>query len=307
MTTAIQAHVGRHAEPELPRLERGFARWLHAVTGSAKSMIALCILVTVMLGALGAPLISRIDPNAQVLDNRLLEPMATGRDGVFHWLGTDQLGRDVFTRVLYGTRISLLIGLASMVMAGTIGVSLGLASGYFGGRVDDVVMRLADVQLALPFILIATFVASILGPGLQNTILVLGVNSWVAYARVVRAGVLSVREREYVLAARALGISNFAILRRYVLPNVASPTLVIGTFAVAQMILAEAALTFLGLGTPPSIPSWGGMLADGRNYITLAWWNAAFPGVAITITVIAINLFGDWLRDYLDPKNRELA
>jgi peptide/nickel transport system permease protein len=307
MATAVQAPAGGHGELELPRLERGFARWLRAVTDSVKSIVAVCILATVIVAAVGAPLISPIDPNIQVLDDRLLEPMTTGRNGVFYLLGTDQLGRDVLSRVLYGTRVSLLIGLAAVAMAGTIGVTLGLASGYFGGRVDDVVMRLADLQLALPFILIATFVAAVLGPGLQNTILVLGVNSWVAYARVVRAGTLSIREREYVLAARALGISTFGIIRRYVLPNVSSPILVIGTFAVAQMILSEAALTFLGLGTPPLIPSWGGMLADGRSYMTLAWWTAVFPGLAITTTVIGINLFGDWLRDYLDPKNRELV
>jgi peptide/nickel transport system permease protein len=241
-----------------------------------------------------------------VLADRLIEPLSVGSGGVYHLLGTDQLGRDLWSRILYGARVSLLVGLAAVALAGTIGVALGLVAGYHGGHLDDVVMRLADMQLALPFILIATFVAAILGPGLQNTVLVLGANSWVAYARVVRVGALSIREREYVQAAKALGAGSGRILRWHVLPNVVSPVLVIATFAVAQMILGEAALTFLGLGTPPSIPSWGGMLSEARNYMTIAWWTAAFPGLAITLAVIGINLFGDWLRDYLDPRQREM-
>jgi peptide/nickel transport system permease protein len=290
----------------LSRETPGYQRWVRALAGNAKAVVGACILFLVVVGAVGAPLLAPADPNTQVLADRLLEPLSVGSGGVYHLLGTDQLGRDLWSRIVYGARVSLLIGLAAVALAGTIGVVLGLLAGYHGGHIDDVVMRLADMQLALPFILIATFVAAILGPGLQNTVLVLGANSWVAYARVVRVGALSIREREYVQAAKALGAGSGRILRWHVLPNVVSPVLVIATFAVAQMILGEAALTFLGLGTPPSIPSWGGMLSEARNYMTIAWWTAAFPGLAITVTVIGINLFGDWLRDYLDPRQREM-
>jgi peptide/nickel transport system permease protein len=290
----------------LPRETPGYQRWARALAGNAKAVVGACILLLVVVAAIGAPLLAPADPNTQVLADRLIEPLSVGSGGVYHLLGTDQLGRDLWSRILYGARVSLLVGLAAVALAGTIGVALGLVAGYHGGHLDDVVMRLADMQLALPFILIATFVAAILGPGLQNTVLVLGANSWVAYARVVRVGALSIREREYVQAAKALGAGSGRILRWHVLPNVVSPVLVIATFAVAQMILGEAALTFLGLGTPPSIPSWGGMLSEARNYMTIAWWTAAFPGLAITLAVIGINLFGDWLRDYLDPRQREM-
>jgi peptide/nickel transport system permease protein len=284
----------------------GYQRWVRALAGNAKAVVGAGILFLVVVAAVGAPLLAPADPNTQVLTDRLLEPLSVGSSGVYHLLGTDQLGRDLWSRIVYGARVSLLVGLAAVALAGTIGVALGLLAGYHGGHADDVIMRLADMQLALPFILIATFVAAILGPGLQNTVLVLGANSWVAYARVVRVGALSIREREFVQAAKALGAGSGRILCWHVLPNVVSPVLVIATFAVAQMILGEAALTFLGLGTPPSIPSWGGMLTEARNYMTIAWWTAAFPGLAITVTVIGINLFGDWLRDYLDPRQREM-
>jgi peptide/nickel transport system permease protein len=290
----------------LSRETPGYQRWVRAMAGNAKAVVGAWILLLVVVAAVGAPLLAPTDPNTQVLADRLLEPLSVGSDGVYHLLGTDQLGRDLWSRILYGARVSLLVGLTAVALAGTIGVLLGLLAGYHGGHVDDVVMRLADMQLALPFILIATFIAAILGPGLQNTVLVLGANSWVAYARVVRVGTLSLREREFVQAAKALGAGSGRILRWHVLPNVVSPVLVIATFAVAQMILGEAALTFLGLGTPPSIPSWGGMLSEARNYMTIAWWTAAFPGLAITVAVIGINLFGDWLRDYLDPRQREM-
>lgn len=292
--------------PAIPALDAGRFRWLRAAAGNLKATVGGCILLLIVIAALGAPLISHLDPNFQTLTDRLLPPLTTTSNGVFHLMGTDQLGRDVFTRVLYGARVSLLIGAAAVLLGGTLGTTLGLVAGYRGGLLEDVVMRLADMQLALPFILIATALAAILGPGLQNTVLVLGINGWVAYARVVRASTLSVREREYVLAAKALGISELRVIRRYVLPNVTGPVIVIATLAVAQMILGEAALTFLGLGTPVSIPSWGSMLSESRNYMSVAWWTVTFPGLAITVTVIGINLFGDWLRDYLDPKDREL-
>jgi len=183
-----------------------------------------------------------------------------------------------------------------------IGVSAGLLAGYFGGRLDDVIMRLADVQLAFPFILLAITIAGVLGPSPRNVILILAVGGWVVYARLARGQVLGLREKEFVEAARALGLGHARLLLGHILPNVLTPIIVVATFAVAQMILLESSLSFLGLGVQPPTPSWGGMLNDGRAYITLAWWLTTFPGAAIMLTVLGINFLGDWLRDLLDPR-----
>ena len=277
-------------------------QFLRAMASSRKASFGLLIIILIVASAVFSPQIAPYPPNAQELSSRLTAPLSTAKAGTYHLLGTDQLGRDILSRLIYGARVSLLVGLAAAAIAGSIGVLLGLVSGYFGGRFDGLIMRLADLQLALPFILLAIAVLAIVGGGLLNIILVLSLTQWVTYARVVRSEVLSVRETEFVLAARALGFGAGRIIRRYVLPNVFSPVIVIATFAVAQTIIAEAALSFLGLSVPPSTPSWGSMLADGRNYMTVAWWLATIPGLAITFTVIGINLFGDWLRDYLDPR-----
>jgi peptide/nickel transport system permease protein len=183
-----------------------------------------------------------------------------------------------------------------------IGVILGLSSGYWGGFVDDIIMRIVDIWLAFPFIILAILFLSILGPGLDKLIAVLALGGWVGYARVTRGQVLTIREKEYVLAARALGVPGMRILFRHIMPNTLAPIIVLSSSAVANTILAEAALSFLGLGVKPSVPTWGTMLADGRDYLQDAWWLATFPGIAIMITVLGINLFGDWLRDYLDPR-----
>jgi peptide/nickel transport system permease protein len=240
----------------------------------------------------------------QSLTGRLAPPLSTAADGKFHVLGTDHLGRDILSRLIYGARISLVVGICASLVAGTFGVLMGLVSGYVGGLIDDVITRLCDIQLALPYILLAIALLAILGSGLVNIILVLSLTQWVTYARVVRSGVLSEKAKEYVLAAKALGFGSGKIMFRYVLPNVFAPIIVIATFSVAQTIITEAALSFLGLGMPAAIPSWGKMLADGRTYIVVAWWLTAVPGLVITFTVIGVNLFGDWLRDYLDPKLR---
>ncbi|HMA08109.1 MAG TPA: ABC transporter permease [Ramlibacter sp.] len=218
-----------------------------------------------------------------------------------HALGTDPLGRDVLARVLVGGRISLMVGLLSVLGASVIGIVVGLVAGYYRGFWDMFLMRCVDVQLALPFILIALTFISILGGGLANIILFMIISQWVQYARLVRGMVLSVREREFVQAARAFGVRDFSMMRHHILPNVIGPVIILMTLNVANNILLESSLTFLGLGVDPLIPSWGGMLADGRTYMQTAWWVSVFPGVAIMLTVLGLNLLGDWLRDRIDP------
>jgi peptide/nickel transport system permease protein len=218
-----------------------------------------------------------------------------------HLLGTDPLGRDVLERVLLGGRISLFVGFVSVLGSVTVGVIVGLVAGYYRGFWDMFLMRCVDVQLALPFILIALTFISILGGGLGNIILFMVLSQWVQYARLVRGLVLSLREREFVQAARAFGVRDVPMVRHHILPNVLGPVVILMTLNVAENILLESSLTFLGLGVDPQIPSWGGMLADGRNYLQTAWWVSVFPGLAIMLTVLGLNLLGDWLRDRLDP------
>jgi peptide/nickel transport system permease protein len=276
--------------------------FLREMLRSRKAMFGAIVVLLIVLCAVLSPWLAPYDPGLQNLIGRLARPFTSTADGNFHLLGTDQLGRDILSRLIYGARVSLLVGAFASLIAGTVGVTLGLIAGYKGGRIDAAIMRLCDVQLALPYILIAISVLAVLGSGLVNIIIVLSLTQWVTYARVVRSGALSVKEKEFVLAAKALGFRAPKIMLRYVLPNVFAPVIVIATFSVAQTIVAESALSFLGLSVPPSIPSWGGMLADGRTYLVVAWWLATLPGLAITLTVIGVNLFGDWLRDYLDPK-----
>ena len=255
-----------------------------------------------ILTALLAPALSPFDPLEQEISQRLKEPGWQDAHGRIHVLGTDHLGRDILARIIYGSRIALLVGLSAVLISGLLGMVIGLCAGYFGGRVDDFFMRLADIQLAFPFILLAIAVIGVLGPSLRNIIVVIGVSSWVVYARVVRGEVLSIREREFVQAAIALGSLDGRILLRHVLPNAFTPWLVVATLDMARVIVIESALSFLGLGVQPPTPTWGGMLADGRVYLSTAWWLATFPGLAILITVLGINLFGDGLRDTLDPR-----
>ena len=234
------------------------------------------------------------------LSARLTEPFLTWAQP----LGTDPLGRDVLARVLVGGRISLMVGFVSVLGASALGIVIGLIAGYYRGFWDMLLMRCVDVQLALPFILVALTFISILGGGLGNIILFMMVAQWVQYARLVRGMVLSVREREFVQAARAFGVRDLAMIRHHILPNVLGPVIILMTLNVANNILLESSLTFLGLGVDPLIPSWGGMLADGRTYMQTAWWVSVFPGVAIMLTVLGLNLLGDWLRDRIDPTGK---
>ena len=269
-------------------------------------ILALLILLVVLVVAIFGPAIAPMDPNRQNIMVRLAAPMADGPNDQIFLMGSDALGRDAFSRLLYGARVSLLVGVAAILVGGTLGVSAGLVSGYFGGWIDDVLMRLGDIQLAFPFILLAIMFLVVLGPGLFNLILVLGIGQWVTYARIVRAQTLSLREKEFVEAARAMGDSTASIIFRTILPNIVAPLTVIASFNVASVILAEAALSFLGLGVPAEVPTWGSMLAQSRDQlIANKWWLAIFPGLAIVFTVLSFNIMGDWLRDFLDPRLKE--
>ena len=236
-------------------------------------------------------------PSMMDLSARLLPPFVS----VNHILGTDPLGRDVLARIAAGGKISLVVGVVSVAGAVILGTLTGLIAGYFRGIADTILMRIADVQLALPFILMALTFIAILGPGLMILIGLMIIAQWVQYARLVRGMVLSLRDREFVESARAIGATKPRILFLHVLPNVIGPIIVLMTLNVANNILLESSLTFVGLGVDASLPSWGGMLADGRTYVQTAWWIGVFPGLAIMITVLGLNLLGDWLRDHLDP------
>ena len=269
-------------------------------------VFAVVFLAIAAIAAVFGGWLAPFDPNRQNLVLRLADPMAAGPDGGVFLLGSDALGRDVFSRLLYGARVSLTVGFAAIAVGGTIGITAGLLSGYFGGWIDDVIMRLGDIQLAFPFILLAIMFLVVLGSGVWNLILVLGIGQWVTYARIVRADTLSLREKEFVEAARAMGDSTPSIIFRTILPNILAPLTVIASFNVASVILSEAALSFLGLGVPPEVPTWGSMLAESRDTLVAnKWWLAVFPGVAIMLTVLSFNILGDWLRDFLDPRLRE--
>ena len=281
--------------------------WIRARTSLIRAkwpILAMAILLVVTLAAVLGPAITPKDPNRQNIMLRLQEPRTENRQGeVEYVLGSDGLGRDVLSRLIYGARISLSVGIIAVVIGGTLGTALGLIAGYYGGKLDDVIMRVADIQLAFPFILLAIMFLVVMGSGVLNLMLVLGVGQWVTYARMARGQTISQREKEYVEAARALGARDTSILFQTILPNILAPLTVIASFNVASVILSEAALSFLGLGVPPTIPTWGGMLAESRDQLLAGrWYLAVFPGLAIMLTVLAFNILGDWLRDFLDPR-----
>jgi peptide/nickel transport system permease protein len=266
------------------------------------ALAGLAVIAAVVVVAAFAPALAPSDPVKNRLLDRLTPPMWAQGGSARHPLGTDTLGRDVLSRLLHGARISLIVGLAAVLVAGVVGVGLGLVAGYRGGWADDLLMRLGDIQLAFPVLLLGVAVIAVLGASLANMILVLGASGWVTYARIARGETLSLKERDFVAAARALGAPASHVVTRHLLPNVLPSLMVVTTFSVARTIIAEASLSFLGLGLPPPAPSWGAMLDEGRNYITTGWWLALFPGLAILLLVLAINLCGDWLRDALDPR-----
>lgn len=253
-------------------------------------------LLLVTLSAVFADVVAPYEPNQQDLANLLSPPNWE------HWMGTDSLGRDVLSRMLYGGRISLLVGVVSVVVAMFIGVLLGIASAMIGGRTGDAIMRLTDLSLTLPGILIALAVAATVGPSLINVILIISLLYWAQFARMARGEALSIRERDYVQSAYAVGCSPMRILRLHIFPNLVNTMIVLATLEVAAAILLESTLSFLGVGVPPPTPTWGIMIAEGRQYVELGWWTVTFPGLAIMLTVLAVNLLGDTLRDKLDPK-----
>lgn len=266
-----------------------------------KILVGGSILLMLVVCGLAAPLLAPFDPQQQRLEDRLRPPSLTGSSSRY-LLGTDNLGRDLVSRIIYGSRISLLVGAATVILAGMVGCMLGAVAGYFGGLTDEVINRTTEIFLAFPFLLLAIAVMAFLGQGVDNLILALVLSRWVQYCRVVRGEVLSLKEREFVQAARALGGRGIYVIARHVLPNTLPSIMVIATFAMAIVIITEASLSFLGLGVPPSIPTWGSMLSEGRSYMYRAPWLTIFPGLAIFITVLGINLLGDGLRDILDPK-----
>lgn len=295
-------------EPSAPHLKErsGWKRTLRSLAKSRTAVVGMVVLAVVIVVAIAAAWIAPHNPNEQVLERRLLPPAWLDGGSRAHLLGTDHLGRDILSRMIYGSRISLAVGFSAVLISGLLGIGVGLIAGYYGRAYEAAIMRLVDIQLAFPFILLALAIIGVLGPGLRNVILVLGVAGWMVYARVVRGQVLSVREREFVEAARAIGASDLRIIRRHVLPNTLAPVIIVATFAVATCIITEASLTFFGLGVEATIPTWGSMLSDGRAYMGTAWWLTTFPGLAMMLTVLALNVIGDWLREYIDPRMRNV-
>jgi peptide/nickel transport system permease protein len=263
------------------------------------------VLILLFLAAIFASSISPRSPAEQDLAKTLVPPFWEEEGSFAHPLGTDNLGRDVLSRLLHGSRVSLLVGFCAVFLSCLFGVWLGLLSGFFGGWWDSLMMRLTDVQLSMPYILMAIAIIGALGPSTTNLIIVLAICNWASYARVIRGEVLSVKENEFVELAVVGGCRTGRILSRHILPNVVNTVIVLTTLDFGRMIIFEASLSFLGLGVQPPAPSWGNMLADGRAYLTQAWGLATFPGLAILFTVLATNLLGDWLRDILDPKRKK--
>jgi peptide/nickel transport system permease protein len=286
----VAAATSSHSPVPLRRLWR--FKW---------GLLAAAVLLLVVGSAVGAPWIAPYSPITVDIQHRLGPPAWMEGGTRAHLLGTDQIGRDLLSRVVYGGQVSLVIGVTAVLISSTIGVLLGLAAGYFAGRVDWTIMTLVNVMLTFPFVLLALAVIAVLGPSLINMIIVLGVADWPLYARVIRAETLAIREREFVLAGRALGMSHVRIVFGQILPNLVSVIVVIATLQVARVIILESFLSFLGLGVQPPTPAWGNMLGEGRVYMLNSWWIATFPGLAIFVTTLAINLMGNALRDWLDP------
>jgi ABC-type dipeptide/oligopeptide/nickel transport system permease subunit len=285
-----------------PPAVRARASTFTRLRADRKGRAGLLILLLLAVLLFGGPLVLGSDPLYQDLRARLAPPAGFEGAAAGHPLGTDQLGRDLLARLLVGGQTSLAIGFAASILAAVIGVATGMIAGYAGRFWDAVITSVADVQLTFPNILLALSVMVVLGPGIGNLILVLVLSSWVFQARIVRADVLGLRRRDFVDAGRAIGATDAYLLWRYILPNIAGSVLVLFTLTLVRVILAEASLSFLGLGIMPPAPSWGGMLAEGRQYLAVAWWAGTFPGLLLMLTIVAINLVGDSLRDILDPR-----
>lgn len=294
----IESRIEQNAVPDL---EGGLAHrsrwseWWLTVFHDKKAFVGLIVLTTFLIMGVLAPLISPYDPNA--MDYEMMEPPSWT-----HPLGTDDLGRDLLTRIIYGTRVSLFIGITTVAVSLIAGVILGLVAGYFGGWPDNIIMRYIDLQWAFPNFIIAVYLVAVFGTGIFNLTIAISLAFVDDFARIARGMVLTIKKEQYVSAARAMGASDFRIMGRYILPNATAPLIVQATVSVSYAILAEAALSFLGLGVEATTPTWGLILAEGRSFISRAWWLGVFPGLAIMLTVLSINFLGDALRDFMDVR-----
>lgn len=273
---------------------------LHSQTG----MLGFIIILIVVLIAVFAPVIAPYDPAAVDLYGMRMPPCWMENGSMEHLLGCDNLGRDLWSRIIYGTRVSLLVGVLSVLLAGVFGIILGMVSGFYGGWIDNVIMRITDAFFAIPRILMAMVVLMVAGSSVTVLILIIGGTSWVPFARMIRSEVLTLKEKEFVKCSRTIGTSSMVIILRHIMPNVMSSFIVLCTMNIAGNIISEAALSFLGVGIQPPTVSWGVMLAEGRKFLSSHWWIGTFPGIAITISVLGIMFFGNWLRDVLDPRNQ---
>ena len=288
----------------MSRATGGFAGALHWAGEHKSLVVGAAILLVVVLAAVFAPVLAPRDPIEQDLFNRLQPPSLSSEEGTPFLLGTDGFGRDIFSRILYATRISFTVVIAAIAVSGSTGILLGLMAGYYEGRVGTVIMRAVDMQMALPPILLAVTVIAVFGTSLPNLVIVLAISGWVTYTRIMYSETLSIKQMEYVTAARAVGASNLRIMLRHILRNAFGALIVVATLQVGNLILFEAALSFLGLGVPPPTPSLGSMLSEGRNVLAVAAWLATFPGMTIVFMVLGINYIGSGLREILDPKLR---
>lgn len=282
----------------------GLGLYVRALLRDPVTFGALTFMVLLVICAVTPELVAPYDPTSQSLRMRNSPPMTAPADGFVHLLGTDTLGRDILSRIIHSARVSLLVAFCGVAVSGVVGVALGVTAGALRGRTDDLIMRLADLQLGFPFLMLALLVLYALGPSLANIILIFAIVRWPVYARVARSLAMSLREAPYVEAARSLGAGKSWIIRKHILPNMASPLIVLATMEVAKLILAEATLSFLGLGIQPPESSWGLMVSAGRDYVSLAWWLVAFPGLAIFLTALSANLLAAWMRAVTDPVQR---
>jgi peptide/nickel transport system permease protein len=295
--TVVEKNIEQIVELHKTKKQSKLSFFSRQLLKSRSGLFGFVIIVILLLLGIFGEWLSPYDPEFADFSKKLLAPMTDG-----HLLGTDQLGRDIFSRIIHGTKISLIIGVTTVIFAGLIGTIIGIVAGYFRGWIDVVLMRICDVQLAFPFILLVLVINAVIGTGLRNIIISLVIGGWVIYARVVRSEVLALREKEFILSCVATGVPRIEIIIKHIIPNLFTPIIVLSSLQVATFIIAEASVSFLGFGVQPPTPAWGNMLSEGKDYLYSAWWLITFPGVAIVLTALGVNLFGDWLRDVLDPE-----
>lgn len=304
MAASADVKLRRRLLEQSPKLRSAVSLLRKLVDDKVALAAALFLLVLVVVSVF-APYVAPHDPSAQDLMHRLWPPAWSAKGLPQYLLGTDQLGRDLLSRLIYGSRVSLIVGVAVIAISGAFGTVVGLISGFFGGQVDNILMRIVDLQTAFPGLLVALAIITMIGPSVRNIIIVLSINGWMVFARMIRGTTLALRSSLFVDAARCVGVGNNRIIFRHMLPNLASPLITLGTLELARIILAEAVLSFVGMGIQPPASSWGLMINEGHPYITMAWWLVTFPGMAIALTVLSVNLLATWLRAVTDPMQRE--